>query len=171
MKSDTRLQRDVSAALNWAPSIDGTGIGVTVKSGIVTLTGRVGNYIDKWEAEHAAGRVAGVRALVVGLRVVLAGEIQRSDADIARAVVKALDWSACLPRNSVRVRVDNGHVTLSGEVAREHQRDAATTVVRWLTGVTGVSNTTTIKPRVSITVVKSQMEAVPSRRRARVTAH
>ena len=165
MKTDLQLQQDVQAELKWEPSVNAAQIGVEVKDGIVTLAGHVNSYAEKYGAEHAAQRVSGVRALAIEMDVKLLGSSKRSDADIARSVENGLQWATFLPKDHVKVMVENGFVTLTGEVDWEYQRQAATTAVRYLMGVTGVSDQMSIKkPKVSSSAVKSDIEAALKRR-------
>jgi osmotically-inducible protein OsmY len=164
MKTDIGLQQDVMAELDWEPSVNAAAIAVEVKDGIVTLAGHVGSYAEKWDAERAAQRVGGVRALTVEIDVRLPGASQRDDVDIARTVENALQWSVAVPKDAVRVLVEAGHVTLSGDVAWTYQREAAVRAVRHLMGVTGVSDQILIKAHVTPVAVKSQIEASLKRR-------
>lgn len=169
MKTDMQLKQDVIAELNWEPSINAANIGVEVSDGIVTLTGHVGSFADKWTAERAAQRVSGVKALAVEMDVTLPGTSKRNDADIARAVENVLEWTTNLQKDKVKVMVEGGWITLSGEVEWDYQRRAATRSVRYLMGVTGVSDQITIKSSVSLSAVKSEIEAA-LKRRARADA-
>lgn len=164
MKTDTELQKDVLAELKWEPSVNATHIGVEVSKGIVTLAGHVDSYAEKWGAEKAAQRVLDVKAVVVEMDVKLAMDSKRSDADIAQSVENALAWSAYLPANRVKVLVEKGWVTLTGDLDWEYQRQSTLNAIRYLLGVTGVSNTLTLKTGVSQTVVKSDIEAALNRR-------
>ena len=166
MKTDAQVQQDVIAELKWEPSINAAQIGVEVKDGIVTLAGHVSSYAEKWDAERAAQRVSGVRALAVEMDVKLAGSSKRNDADIARSAQDVLQWTAYLPKDSVKVMVEDGWITLSGEVDWEYQRQAAAGGVRYLMGVTGVSDQIVVKPKVSLSAVKSDIEAALKRRAA-----
>jgi len=166
MKTDSQLQHDVIEELGWEASVNAAQIGVSVKDGIATLSGDVTSFGEKWDAEQAAQRVAGVRALAVDIRVNLLGSAKRSDADIARAVENVLQWTSMLQLDSVKVLVEGGWVTLSGEVDWDYQRQSASRAVRYLMGVTGVSDQITLKPAVSLRVVKEDIEAA-LRRRAR----
>jgi len=159
MKTDSQLQHDVIEELGWEASVNAAQIGVSVKDGIATLSGDVNSFGEKWDAEQAAQRVAGVRALAVDIRVNLLGSAKRSDADIARAVENILQWTSMLPLDSVKVLVENGWVTLAGEVDWDYQRRSATRAVRYLMGVTGVSDQIALKPAVSLSVVKDGIEA------------
>ena len=164
MKTNAQVQNDVIAELNWEPSVDATQIGVEVKDGVVTLSGHVSSYAEKWNAERAAQRVSGVKALAIELDVALPGLSKRTDADIAHSVENVLQWTMFLPEDSVKVMVENGWITLSGNVAWEYQRQTAVDAVRNLMGVTGVSDNITIKSKVSSIVVKSDIEAALKRR-------
>ena len=164
MKTDTQLQEDVIAELKWEPSINATQIGVEVKDGVVTLTGHVTSFAEKWNAERAAQRVAGVKALAIEMDVTLPGSSKRNDADIARSAENVLQWTAGLPRDCVKVMVENGWITLSGEVDWGYQRQAAIRAVRYLLGVTGVSDEIAIKAKLPLSAVKSDIEAALMRR-------
>jgi len=163
MKSDSQLQNDVLAELTWEPSLNPAQIGVQVKDGIVTLAGQVDSFAEKWDAEHAAQRVAGVKALVIDMNVNLPGSSQREDIDIARSAENVLAWMTYLPQDAVKVMSEHGWITLSGEVAWEYQRQAASTAVRSLLGVTGLSNQIQLRPSVSLAGVKSAIEAALKR--------
>jgi osmotically-inducible protein OsmY len=164
MKTDTQLQNDVMAELKWNTSINATKIGVEVDKGVVTLSGHVDNYGQKWSAERAAQKVCGVKALAVEIDVVLPGSVNRSDTEIARTAENVLEWTTNWPKNQVKVMVENGWITLSGELDYEYQRKMATTAVRHLMGVNGVSNQITIKPFLSSSTVKSDILAALKRR-------
>jgi osmotically-inducible protein OsmY len=163
-KTDSKVQQDVIAELKWEPSVDATQVGVEVKDGVVTLTGQVGSYAEKRDAERAAQRVAGVQALAVEIQVKLPGASKRSDADIAHSVKNVLLWTTYLPNDSVQVVVEDGFITLSGTVDWEYQRKSASDVVRNLMGVAGVSNQIAVKPRVSMTAIKADIETALKRR-------
>lgn len=158
MKTDTQLQQDVVAELKWDPSVHAAEIGVEVKDGVVTLAGEVSSFPEKWNAERAAQRVAGVRALAIELDVKLSELGKRTDADIARSAQTALGWSTSLVPDSIQVMVEGGWITLSGDADWQYQKQAATECVRHLSGVTGVSNQMAIKPRSATGVVKADIE-------------
>ena len=164
MKSDTKIQTDVTDELNWEPSIKAAQIGVEVTDGIVTLSGHVGSFAEKWNAERVAQRVAGVKALTVEIEVKLPGPSKRTDVDIARSAENVLMWTTGVAKDSVKIMVENGWVTLSGTVDWGFQRDNAAAAVRYLMGVTGVSNAIVIKPKVSLSAVKADIEAALKRR-------
>jgi osmotically-inducible protein OsmY len=159
MKTDLQLQQDVLAELDWDPAINAAAIGVTVRDGIVTLSGTVASFAEKWDAEHAARQVGGVQALAVAIDVALPGASQREDADIARTVQIALLWSIKVPTNAITVTVEAGHVTLAGQVTWPFQRQAAVQAVRYLMGVTGVTDQIVIAPHVTPEGVKDRVEA------------
>lgn len=163
MKTDNQLQQDVMAELKWEPSIHAARIGVEVKDGVVTLAGQVDSHGEKWDAERAALRVKGVNALTVDLKVQLRSPSQRTDADIAASVENVLEWTATLPGGAIQVMVEHGEVTLCGDVDWQYQKQAAADAIRYLMGVTGVNNQIHLKPRLSATVVKADIEAALKR--------
>ena len=136
---DMDLQKDVMDELRWEPSVNAAHIGVTVKDGVVTLTGHVPSYSEKYAAEKAAKRVHGVKAVANELDVKLPGSSQRTDEDIALACVNALKANVLVPRDKIKVTVNRGWVTLEGEVEWQYQKGAAESAVRYLTGVVGVT--------------------------------
>ncbi len=163
MKTDSQLKRDVEDELRWEPSVTEAHIGVTAKDGVVTLTGHVPMYAEKWAAERAAKRVHGVKAVADELEVKLSTKGKRTDEDIATACVTALQSHYAVPDDKVKVLVASGWVTLDGEVAWQFQRDAAHDAVRHLVGVKGVTNSVTLKPHVSFTDVLGKIEAALKR--------
>ncbi|MGI5214554.1 BON domain-containing protein [Plantactinospora sp. CA-290183] len=146
VRSDVDIQRDLLAELEWEARVESGGIGVSVRSGIATLTGRVDSYAEKWAAERTAHRIRGVRALANDIEVRLPGAHERADPDIATAASRALEWDAFVPTDQVQVTVANGWVTLRGEVERGFERRAAERDVRRLTGVRGVTNLVAVRP-------------------------
>ncbi|MCU1468087.1 MAG: Transport-associated protein [Actinomycetia bacterium] len=156
MTTDNELRRNVERELEWEPSVDERRIGVSVVDGIVTLTGEVSSFGEKWRAERAVERVSGVKGIANELEVKVASE--RSDTDIAKAAVDALKWNVMVPSDKVTVKVSKGWLTLDGEVRWDYQRRAADRAVRDLPGVRGVSNLIQIKPRVEPDHVKEKIE-------------
>jgi osmotically-inducible protein OsmY len=150
MKTDTELQRDVMTELKWEPTIHATEIGVAVKDGVVTLSGSVDSYAKKWAADRAAKRVFGVKAVTEEIKVTLPGSYKRADKDIAQAATKVLDWNYWVPSNRVKLMVQDGRITLSGDVDWYYQKVHAEDSVRHLVGVLGVINLITIKPPVPV---------------------
>ena len=153
---DEEIQKDVLAELKWDAQVQPNEIGVSVKDGVVTLTGWVDSYLKKWAAEDAAHRVAGVKAVANDLEVKLFSE--RTDADIAETAIRALQWDAAVPADKIHVTVSKGWITLKGEVEWQFQKQDAERVVRRLTGVTGVSNLITVKPSTTATELKKRIE-------------
>jgi osmotically-inducible protein OsmY len=146
MKTDAQLQQDVMNELKWDPRVQAS-MRVDVKDGVVTLSGYVDSYSKKWAADLAAARVFGVKGVESEeIQVRLPSSLKRPDANIARAASNALEWDVAVPHNRVKVQVQNGLVTLSGEVDWWYQKNAAETAVRHLVGVVSVSNGITIKP-------------------------
>lgn len=164
MKSDTQLQQDVNSELIWEPSVNAADIGVQVKDGIVTLVGHVASYSEKIAAECAAQRVAGIRGLAIEIDVELPGSSKRNDVDIARAAENVLSWSTFVATDSIKVMVEQGWITLRGEVRWDFERRSAEDAVRHLMGVTGVSDQILIKEKVSATVLKADIDEVIKRR-------
>lgn len=147
MRTDNELKRDVMDELTWEPSVSEREIGVAVKDGVVTLTGFVQSYAEKFAAERAVERILGVRALANDLSVKLPTSLVRSDTDIAHAAVNALKWDIQVPDEHIKAKVTNGWLTLEGHVEWQYQRNAAERAVRYLTGVKGVSNLIAVKPK------------------------
>ena len=148
MKTDTNLQRDVMDELKYEPTIHAAEIGVAVKDRVVTLSGSVDSYDKKWVADRAAKRIFGVKAVTEEIKVTLADSYRRADKDIAQSATKVLDWNPWIPSNRVKVMVQDGRITLSGDVDWYYQKERAEDVVRHLVGVLGVINSVTIKPSV-----------------------
>jgi len=148
-RTDEDIQRDVLAELKWDARVQPNEVGVAVKNGVVTLTGWVDSFTKKWAAEEAAERVRGVVAVANDIEVRLPTSAERTDADIAAAAVRALEWDAFVPEDKIKVVVSKGWVTLRGEVEWQYQSRAAERAVRRLTGVRGVTNLITVRPRVS----------------------
>ena len=148
MKTDAELQQDVMDELKWEPTIHAAEIGVAVKDGVVTLSGNVDSYGKKWAADRAAKRVFGVKAVAEEIKVTLAGSYKRADKDIAQSATKVLDWNLWVPSDRVKVMVQDGRITLSGDVDWYYQKEHAEDAVRHLVGVLGVINSITIKPPV-----------------------
>lgn len=147
MKTDLQLQRDVLDELKFDPSIREMEIGVAAKDGVVTLTGFVDSYAEKISAERSAERVNGVKAVADEIHVKLPGLHQRNDTDIAHAAVNALRWDIRVPDDRIKTTVENGWIHLDGEVEWQYQKWAAEGAVRNLTGVKGVTNVISVKPK------------------------
>jgi osmotically-inducible protein OsmY len=157
VKTDIELKHDVERALEWEPSIDARDIAVTAKNGVLTLTGYVSSYAQKWTAERVAKQVAGVTALANEIEIKL--ESQRTDADIAESARSALQLDSRIPADRVKVIVSHGWVTLEGTADYYYQKAAAESQVRYLTGVKGVTNAIeVVPPTLSPTDVKTRIE-------------
>jgi osmotically-inducible protein OsmY len=164
MKSDMQLQKDVMDELRWEPTVSEKEIAVAVKDGVVTLGGYVQSYAQKRAAEHAVARVAGVRAVAEDIQVKLPTSRQRSDTEVAHAVINALKWDTEVPDELIKAKIQNGWVTLEGGVEFFYQKSAAERCVRFLNGVKGVSNVISVKPGVTTTKVTQNIEAALKRR-------
>lgn len=159
MKTDMQLQRDVLEELKWLPNVLETEIGVSAKGGVVTLTGTVQSYGQKFAAERAVERVSGVRAIADDLKVSLPHARERTDTDIAHAALNALRWNTEVPASRIQVIVREGILTLDGETDWQFQRTAAEEAVRFLSGVKGVINRVIVKqPKVSPAEVSRKIE-------------
>ncbi len=164
MKTDYELQQDVMNELKWEPSVNAAYIGVEVKDGVVTLSGHVDTFTEKWNAERAAKRVNGVKVLALEIDVRVSGSTKQSDTDIAKAIRNALVWSSYHFPETIHAEVDEGFVTLTGEVEWQYLKEAAENSVRYLRGVTNVSNLITISPKVTSSSIKTDIEAALKRR-------
>jgi len=149
MSKDSHLQLEVLAELDWEPSVTAGHIGVAASAGVITLTGQVESYAEKHAAEVAARRVKGVIAVAQEIKVQLPFERERGDDQIADAILDRLAWDVTIPSDSVQVTVEQGWVTLSGNLDWNFQRKAAEQNVRRLQGVVGVSNHIALKPEVN----------------------
>lgn len=161
---DTELRRRVIAELDWEPSVDASAIGVAVKGSIVTLTGSVRSYPERTHAEMAAKCVAGVKAVAADLEIKLPGTAERSDFDIAQSALNGLRFNATVPYDRIQVLVENGWVTIDGEVEWQYQKNAAEAAIRYLLGVKGIINRVTIKPRLNPADIKSKIQSAFARR-------
>lgn len=164
MKNNSELQKDVQDAIKWEPLLNAAEIGVTVKDGIVTLTGTVDDYFKKTEAEDAAKNVAGVKAVVEKIEVKYASSwAAKDDNEIATEVVNALNYNGRIPNDKVKVKVEKGWVALGGEVPWYYQKEAAKNAVKNLSGVVGVSNNITIKNETLDQIEKKDIESALKR--------
>ena len=157
-RTDEEIQADVLEELKWDSRVQPNEIGIMVKDGIVTLMGWVDSYWKKIAAEEAALRVRGVKAIANDIEVRLPGSAERTDPDLAKAVLNALRWEAAIPADKLDVTVSQGWVTLKGEVEYGFQKRLAERVVERLSGVKGVTNLITVKPHVMPTDLKQSIE-------------
>ena len=158
MRSDIDIKRDVEAELRWNPDIDATDIAVSVKDGVVTLSGFVRSYAQKFEAEQTAKRVNGVRAVANDIEVRLPIFNRRPDPEIARDAVEEIEKNLPYASDHIGVVVRDGWVTLEGSVEWNYQRERAEQVVRRVRGVKGVTNLIELQPRVPPVEVKHKIE-------------
>ena len=161
--NDRDIQNLVEEELSWEPSLDAANIGVGVKQGVVTLMGHVSSYAHKVAAERAAQRVKGVRAIAEDLEVRFAGSAPSSDDEIALRAANVLDWDSSIPKGRVKIKSENGYVTLSGELDWRFQANRASERISGLLGVRSVVNTITIKPQVNTGDVKRRIERALTR--------
>ena len=158
MRTDGDIERDVKEELKWGPDLDASDIAVSVKDGVVTLAGFVKSFTDKYEAEAAAKRVAGVAAVANDLEVRLPAIDQRPDPDIARDAVAAIKSQLPISSEHIKIVVKNSWVTLEGTAEWQYQRNTAETAVRRIKGVKGVTNSIVLKPRAEPTEIKKKIQ-------------
>ncbi|MFM0725968.1 BON domain-containing protein [Paraburkholderia strydomiana] len=140
MKPDSQLKQEVEDELMSSPAVDANGIGVAVVDGIVTLSGHVPDYATKVAAEKCALRIGGVVAVVIGIDVKLRESEQRTDEDVALSARAVLDWIAGLEDQAIKIKVEKGWVTLSGEVEDGYRSRIAEKNIVHMRGVTGITN-------------------------------
>ncbi len=158
MKTDAKIRRNVELELQWEPSVDDKKIAVIVNDGVVTLTGEVPHYWGRWNAEDAAKRVKGVRAIANELEVSMPATGVRTDSDIAAAAANALRWHVSVSDSPITPVVNGGWVTLSGKVDFGYQRASAESAVRNLMGVKGITNEITVVSQTTVGDVKQKIE-------------
>jgi osmotically-inducible protein OsmY len=157
--TDQSLKQSILDELDWDPAVSAAHIGVTARGGVVTLTGHVGSYAEKCAAEHAVGRVSGVKAIAQELEIRYLYGVGHGDEDIAKQVLNVLSWDLSVPKEKVKIKVDKGWVTLTGDVNWYYQKSAAEADVRKLLGVMGVSNEIKIHPSVQASDVQKKIKA------------
>ena len=158
MRSDDEIKRDVEEELRWDRYIDASDIAVAVKNGVVTLSGFVRSYTQKWAAERDAKRVAGVIAVANDIEVRLPTIHQKPDPELAREIVQELQNELPYSYSLIKVVVSNGWVTLEGDVEWNYQRERAEAAVRRIKGVKGISNYINVKPKVEPVDIKRKIE-------------
>lgn len=159
MKTDVQIQKDVMDELRWEPALDSAEIGVSVKDGVVTLSGIVDTYLKKVSAEKAAKKVAGVKAVAEDIQVGISPSYRKTDAEIAEAVLKALKWSTAIKEEKVKIKVEDGNVKLEGEVDWAYQKNNIQIVVQNLSGVRTVTNLITLKPLIMADDIQQKIKA------------
>jgi osmotically-inducible protein OsmY len=163
MRTDSEIQKDVMDQLKWEPFLNPAEIGVAVKDGIVTLTGQVDSYSKKTGAELAVRKISGVRAVAEEIHVGGSPGYLRTDSELAAAVVNALKWHTSVVEDNIRIMVESGVVTLSGQVDWNYQRQAVVDVVKDMVGVIRVNNYITVKPGVTSRDVQQKISAALQR--------
>ena len=171
MKTDAQLKTDVTDELFWDPVVNSTHIGVIVDAGVVTLAGHLDTFAEKHAAERAVRRVAGVRGIAMELDVKLASTHKRSDSEIAQAASSALGWNSLVPDDLVKVEVEDGWITLTGELPWTYQIKSAEKCVQPLVGVRGLSNMIKLKPQVNTADIGVEISAALKRQAAREAKH
>ena len=157
MKADAKIREDVIDQLIWEPNIDHKQIGVTVESGVVTLSGIVNDYTKKRAAENAAKKVSGVKAVAEEIEVIIGDDYKKTDSEIAKAAVKILKWDTSVPNDNILINVEDGWIYLTGEVEWDDQREAAKKAIQNLPGVKFVDNRITLKQKVEPQDIKSKI--------------
>jgi osmotically-inducible protein OsmY len=145
MIDDILLRQNVLDELDFRPDVDASHVGVSAENGVVTLSGHVGTYAEKVAAEDATKALTGVLAVADEIEVRFAGDTSSRDDQVAQRALDSITWNTAIPKGVVKVAVDNGWVTLSGEVSWQYQKTAAEDLVRRLYGVSGVTNAITLK--------------------------
>ncbi|MFO0321737.1 MAG: BON domain-containing protein [Bacteroidota bacterium] len=158
MKNNSELQTDVQNAIKWEPLLNAAEIGVTVKDGVVSLTGIVDSYAKKLEAENAAKKVIGVKALVEKIEVKFPSSWTKTDLEIANEALAALKSNLSVPKDKVTIKIEDGWITLEGELSWNYQKESAKSAVKYLTGVKGVSNNIKIKSETIDAIEKQDVE-------------
>lgn len=172
MKTDQLLKSDVTSELAWDTSVgERAGIGIAVKNGVVTLSGQVDTLMQKHAIERAVRRVSGVRGIAIDLEVTLSPGHKTSDADIAQAALHAMRWHSSVPDERVQVEVDDGHVTLTGEVDTVFQMANAEQCVRPLLGVKDIVNNIRIRPHISGADIATEISCAFTRHAQREAKH
>jgi osmotically-inducible protein OsmY len=163
MRSDSEIERDVKEELQWDPDLDATDIAVSGKQGVVALTGFVKSFSDKYEAEAAVKRVAGVVGVANDLEVRMPSIDERPDPDIARDAVAAIKSQLPISSEHVKVIVKNGWVTLEGHAEWQYQKSTAESAVRRIKSVRGVINDIMLKPQVEPADIQRKIQAAMKR--------
>lgn len=149
MKSDNQIQKDVMEELKWQPELNSSEIGVAVKNGVVILSGQVDTFSKKLAAERATKKITGVKAIAEDIQIGVSPVYNKTDAEIATAIVNALKWHTGVQEEKIKIKVENGCVTLDGEVDWEYQRSNAKVAIQNLAGVRSIYNLIALKPRTS----------------------
>jgi len=159
MKTDVQIQKDVMDEIKWDPFLSVTEIGVSVKNGIVTLSGNVNSYTKKIAAEKAAKRVSGVKIVAEDINVGISPDYRKTDTEIAEAVINALKWHSAVQEEKIKIKVEDGIVKLEGEVEWEYQRNNAKIAIENLVGVRSVINLILVKPKVLASDIEKRISS------------
>lgn len=159
MKTDMQIQKDVLEELKWEPLLNASEIGVAVKNGVATLSGQVDTYSKKLAAEKAARRVAGVKAVAEDIQVGISPLYRKTDTEIADAILNALKWHTAVQEEKIKIKVEEGHVKLEGEVEWEYQRTSAKAALEHIPGVRSVLNLIMVKPKVKATDIEQKISS------------
>jgi osmotically-inducible protein OsmY len=157
MKSDIQIQKDVMEQLMWEPFLNAAQIGVAVKNGIVTLSGLVDSYTKKIGAENAVKKVAGVKAIAEDIQIAVSPSLNKTDTEIAEAVLTALQWHSAVQEDKIKIKVENGNIRLEGEVEWEYQKTSAASSIANLAGVRSVTNLVVVRPKVAVSDVRQKI--------------
>jgi len=158
MRPDSEIKRDVEEELRWSPDVDETDIALKVNNGVVTLTGFARSYFEKYRAEDAAKRIAGVAAVANDIEVRPPSGEALQDPEIARAAVAAIRSELPGIADSMTVLVHHSHVTLEGKVEWNYQRERLEAAVRRIHGITALTNLIMIEPRAQPAEIKRLIE-------------
>ncbi len=159
MKSDIQVQKDVIDQLKWEPFLHDSEIGVAVKNGIVNLSGQVDSYYKKLSAENATKKIAGVKAIAEDIQIGVSPASNKTDTEIAEAVLNALKWHSAVQEEKIKIKVENGNVRLDGEVEWEYQRTSARSAIENLTGVLSIINLISVKPKVTASDIQQKISS------------
>lgn len=157
MFNDKQLQQAVIDELAWSPTVTSSHIGVTAHNGVVTLSGHVPSYWEKREAEEAAQKVKGVKAVAEEIKVQLSSDGLCSDEKIAERAISSLASDVSVPNDKVKVKVEKGWVTLTGEVDWNYQKTSAEHGVHKIMGLIGLANNIKVKPHVQVYEVREKI--------------
>ena len=163
MKSNAKLQSDVQNAIKWEPSMHAAEIGVSAKDGVITLSGTVDSYSKKINAENAAKKVKGVRAIAEEITIDYGYSFKKNDTEIAKDILRAWEFNWDVPDDKIQVNVEHGYVKLEGEVGWKYQGEAAENVIKNLPGVKGVTNLIKVKSEWKDSIEQKAVENALSR--------
>lgn len=159
MKTDAEIQKNVMEELKWESAIHSSDIGVAVKNGVVTLSGTVDTYMEKKAAEKATLKVAGVKGIAEDIEIKLTYRDQKTDAELAQAVVNSLKWNVLVPDDKIKIKVENAWVTAEGMVDWAYEKNAVRDAISGIVGVKGISNLVKVTPKINPDDVKKKISA------------